>query len=215
MSETGDQALSTIWYLMALVLVGSALVSRRLPAGGAIRMALTWVAIFVGLLALYKLGERQGLFSARFGNAPAVAEQAGSDQAGTPADMPGSRTSGGMLRIPVSPDGHYWVEGTINGTAARFLIDSGATMTALSQGTARAAGLSIEPGAPGMMMTTANGQIEVRRSSIAVLAVGPVRATDLPVAVSATFGEVNVIGMNLLSQLKSWGVQDGEMVLTP
>jgi aspartyl protease family protein len=33
--------------------------------------------------------------------------------------------------------------------------------------------------------------------------------------VSPAFGEVNVIGMNLLSRLKSWGVQDGEMVLVP
>ena len=47
------------------------------------------------------------------------------------------------------------------------------------------------------------------------LAIGPIRASDLPVVVSPAFGDVNVIGMNMLSRLKSWGVQDGEMVLTP
>ncbi len=64
-------------------------------------------------------------------------------------------------------------------------------------------------------MTTANGKVEARRSSIASLVVGPIVTTDLPVVVSSTFGEVNVIGMNMLSRLKSWGVQNGEMVLTP
>ncbi len=64
-------------------------------------------------------------------------------------------------------------------------------------------------------MTTANGKVEARRSSIATLAIGPVIASDLPVVVSPAFGEINVIGMNMLSRLKSWGVQDGEMVLTP
>lgn len=211
MSGVGEEAASTIWYLLALVLVGSALIGRRLPAGGAIRMALIWVAIFLGLLALYKLGERQGLFSGRFGEAPDRI----SAQGDAPPAMPRSRTQDGALRIPVSADGHYWVEGTINGTPARFLIDSGATFTALSESTARAAGLTVEPGAPGMIMTTANGQVEARRSSIALLAIGPVRASDLPVVVSPAFGEVNVIGMNLLSRLHSWGVRDREMVLTP
>ena len=38
---------------------------------------------------------------------------------------------------------------------------------------------------------------------------------DIDIVVSPTFGEVNVIGMNMLSRLESWGVQNGEMVLTP
>jgi aspartyl protease family protein len=64
-------------------------------------------------------------------------------------------------------------------------------------------------------MMTANGKIDAKRSSISTLAIGPIRASDLPIVISPAFGEVNVIGMNLLSRLKSWGVQDGEMVLTP
>ncbi len=64
-------------------------------------------------------------------------------------------------------------------------------------------------------MSTANGKVEARRSSIATLAIGPIRAADLPVVVSPAFGDVNVIGMNMLSRLRQWGVQNGEMVLTP
>ncbi|WP_256960022.1 TIGR02281 family clan AA aspartic protease [Sphingobium sp. Z007] len=85
------------------------------------------------------------------------------------------RTEGQALRIPVAPDGHYWVEATINGTSARFLIDSGATVTALSENTARAAGLNYDVGEPGVIMTTANGKVTAKRSSIATLAIVPFR----------------------------------------
>lgn len=205
-----DQAASTIWYVLAIVLVGSALIGRRLAWGSVLRMALLWVAIFAGLLGLFTFAQGQGWLTGRWAQDGGVASP---DDA--PANLPSARAEGQALRIPVAPDGHYWVEATINGTPARFLIDSGATVTALSENTARIAGLNYDVGAPGVIMTTANGKVEARRSSIATLAIGPISASDLPVVVSPAFGEVNVIGMNMLSRLKSWGVENGEMVLKP
>ena len=203
-----DQSASVIWYLLAILLVGSAFVSRRLPVGSVLRLALLWVAIFAGLLGLFTLAQDGGYLSGRWA--------AWNDADGAaPVDAPKALTQGQSLRVPVAPDGHYWVEGSINGTPARFLIDSGATITALSDQTARAAGLNFDIGEPGVVMTTANGKVEARRSNIARLAIGPIAANDLPVVVSPAFGEVNVIGMNMLSRLKRWGVEDGAMVLTP
>ncbi|MEC3911280.1 TIGR02281 family clan AA aspartic protease [Sphingobium sp. CR2-8] len=205
-----DQAASTLWYVLAIVLVGSALIGRRMAWGSVLRMALLWVAIFAGLLGLFKFAQSQGLLTGRWaeqGDVVTVDD--------TPASVPTARAEGQALRVPVAADGHYWVEATINGTPARFLIDSGATITALSENSARAAGLNYDVGEPGVVMTTANGKVEAKRSSIATLVIGPIRASDLPVVVSPAFGEVNVIGMNMLSRLKSWGVQDSAMVLTP
>ena len=121
-----EQSASILWYLLAIVLVGSALIGRQLPMGGLLRMALLWVAIFAGLLGLFKLAQGQGYLTGRW----ADQEIATPDEA--PAPLPQSSTQGTSLRIPVAADGHYWVEGTINGSPARFLIDSGATFTALS-----------------------------------------------------------------------------------
>ena len=209
MSMNTDQAMSGIWYVLALVLVGSALLARRAPWGGMVRMALLWVVIFAGLLGLFKLGEQSGLFSTR------MAGVGGGSSAPAPAVLPSARAEGQALRIPMAPDGHFWVEATVNGTPARFLIDSGASVTALSVSTARAAGLNFDLNGPAVSMMTANGKIEARRSSVSTLALGPIRASDLDIVISPAFGDVNVVGMNLLSRLKSWGVQDGEMVLTP
>jgi aspartyl protease family protein len=175
-----------------------------------IRMALLWVVIFAALLGLFKLGEQNGIFSSRM---KAVGDDVASNAAEAP--LPSARAEGQALRIPIANDGHYWVEGNVNGTPTRFLIDSGASITALSVTSARAAGLNFDLAAPGVSMLTANGKIDAKRSSISTLTIGPIRSSDLPIVISPAFGDVNVIGMNLLSRLKSWGVQDGEMVLTP
>ncbi|WP_375197716.1 TIGR02281 family clan AA aspartic protease [Sphingobium sp.] len=207
-----DQAMSSLWYVLALVLVGSALIARRTQLSGLFRMALLWIVIFAILLGMFKAGEKFGLFSGRMGGEGGIIASP-TDQALFP--LPSARADGQALRIPIAPDGHYWVEGMVNGTPARFLIDSGASVTALSVGTARASGLNFDLNAPGIPMMTANGKIDAKRSSISTLAVGPIRASNLDIVISPAFGEVNVIGMNMLSRLKSWGVQNGEMVLTP
>ncbi|WP_150291310.1 retropepsin-like aspartic protease family protein [Sphingobium estronivorans] len=199
-----DQAMSSLWYMLALVLVGSALLARRAPMSGMLRMAMMWVVIFAALLGLFKIGEKYGLFSSRSG--------AGG---GLPAAPPPARVDGQALHIPIAADGHYWVEGSVNGSPVRFLIDSGASVTALSVASARTAGLNFDLDASGVSMMTANGKIDAKRSTIATLAIGPIRASDLDIVISPAFGDVNVIGMNMLSRLKSWGVQGGEMVLTP
>ncbi|SCW46942.1 aspartyl protease family protein [Sphingobium faniae] len=201
-----DQAMSGIWYLLALVLVGSALLTRRMPLGGMMRMALLWVAIFAILLMLFNLARKSGFFLQTV-DQPSMAPER--------PTTPQAKAEGSRIRIPVSSDGHYWVEGAVNGTPVRFLIDSGASVTALSEQAAQAAALNIDPTQSPVLMVTANGRVQAQRSRIATLTIGPVRTSDLDIVVSPAFDDVNVIGMNMLSRLKSWGVENGEMVLTP
>jgi aspartyl protease family protein len=196
-----DQAMGSLWYILAIVLVGSALIGRRMRLGSLLGMLLAWVVIFCVVLSLFSFRRELGM----------VKDRVRSEVTGVPRQ----RTQGQALRVAVSADGHYWVDGALNGTPTRFLIDSGASVTALSESAARAAGLNVDETGFPMIMQTANGQVEAHRSNVATLSLGPIHASDLPVVVSPAFGEINVIGMNMLSRLKSWGVQDGEMVLTP
>jgi len=42
------------------------------------------------------------------------------------------QVAGKELKVTMASDGHFWVDATINGVPRRMLIDSGATVTALS-----------------------------------------------------------------------------------
>jgi aspartyl protease family protein len=201
MGLSTDQAMGSLWYILALVLVGSALIGRRLRLGSLLGMLLAWVVIFCVVLTLFSYRKELGM----------VKNRVQSEVIGTP----NQQVEGQALRVAVAADGHYWVEGALNGTPTRFLIDSGASVTALSESAAKAAGLNVDTTAFPMIMQTANGEVKAHRANVATLSLGPIRVGDLPVVVSPSFGEVNVIGMNMLSRLKSWGVQNGEMVLTP
>jgi aspartyl protease family protein len=198
-----DLNANVIWYALALVLVGSALFSRRFSLRGAFLMVLAWIGIFG--LVLVIINHRSDIAQITRGVTGQVQNEI--------ATAANQRTSGQSLHINLSEDGHYWVDGDINGTQARFLIDSGATVTALSEETAGRAGLNVDKTGPGVIMRTANGAIQAQRSSIAKLSVGPLSASDLGVVVSGAFGETNVIGMNFLSRLKSWRVENGVMIL--
>src|SRR6476659_2992054 len=48
------------------------------------------------------------------------------------------QVAGRELRVRMSPDGHFWAIASVNGVKRRMLIDSGATVTAISARTAAA-----------------------------------------------------------------------------
>ena len=122
---------------------------------------------------------------------------------------------GDTVRIRMSPDGHFWARVSVDGVSRRMLVDSGATLTALSAASAQAAGL--RPRAPVMpvVLNTANGMIRAQTAKVETLKLGTIRAYDLPVVVSPAFGDTDVLGMNFLSRLKSWRVEGQTLILEP
>lgn len=197
----GSDTAGIIWYLAVLVLVGSALLSRRIRLRSAIGMILAWIAIFTVILTIASYHDEISTIAAR-----------------VRADVTGATrqsVEGGRLRIPISNDGHYWVEGTINDAPARFLIDSGATITALSERTAKAASIDIDTQRMPLVLNTANGPVEAQRGMARDIRMGSISVSDLPVVISPGFGDVNVRGMNVLSRLRSWRVENREMILEP
>lgn len=197
---TGDQTAQVAAAVMMLVLVGSSLAARRLPIGQTARMIAGWLLIFAVVLVGY---------SYRFELNQVVRRVTG--------DLLGERgqTVGDTLRVPMAPDGHFWVRAQVNGEDVRFLIDSGATTTAVSMRTAEAANIAVDRGGFPVAINTANGVVEARSGRIARLALGPIQSRDLGVVVAEEFGDTDVLGMNFLSSLKGWRVEGRTLVLEP
>ena len=137
------------------------------------------------------------------------------DMAMSEVGLPEQSVVGGETRVELSPDGHYWLNAEVNGVPARFLVDTGATLTAISEPTARAAGLEQRRDRLPVMMTTANGTISVGTTTIDELRFGNVAAFGLDAVLAPNIGETNVVGMNLLSRLAQWRVEQGVLILVP
>jgi aspartyl protease family protein len=196
MSDGGN----VVFYALLLILPLSALFARRLPLGRVAVMALAWIGIFAaGLLIVALVSRNDWLVSG------AHELFYGRDQS----------VVGDEVRIPMADDGHFYARATINGVETTMLVDSGATDTALSSAAAAAARIDVDGSAPPMVVMTANGTVQAHPAVAKSLKVGGITATDLSVDVSPELGEMNLLGMNFLSKLKSWRVEGKTLVLIP
>lgn len=198
---SADQTANLLYALLFLVLVSSSLVSRRLPLAQTFKYALAWAAIFAGAVVLYSFR----------GIAGQAWEQVKREiNPGTPI------RSGRTVRVLMGEDGHFHVDARVNGHNVNFMIDSGATTSMMSQADARAANVAIDETGFPVAIQTANGMTMMRRAQIGKLDLGGMVQKDHAILVSAdTADDVNLLGMNFLSSLKSWRVEGREMVLEP
>jgi aspartyl protease family protein len=183
------------------VLLISSLAARRLAVGQIAKMALAWIAIFAALFVV---------FSYRFELA-LVWERVKSDFNGTA----GQTYVGEAILLKRHDNGHYWVQTQINGKEVDFMIDSGATTTAVNSTTANEVGLDVDSGGYPIIIQTANGPVKAFRGVAQTLELGPLKLSDHKVVVSESFGDTNVLGMNFLDSLKSWKVENNMMTLQP
>ncbi len=197
---SGDDNARLLYALLALMLVASSLLARRLPIGQLLKLALGWCAIFAVVFVLFSFRHEAGQVWARMKSEVSPG---------------GSTAADGTLRIRARDDGHYWVAASVNGQSVDFMVDSGATITTMSASAAEAAGVAVDTDGFPVITQTANGMAEARRARIATLKVGPIVREEFPVHVAARLGDTNLLGMNFLSTLKGWRIEGNEMVLNP
>ncbi|MFL6728001.1 MAG: TIGR02281 family clan AA aspartic protease [Sphingomicrobium sp.] len=125
------------------------------------------------------------------------------------------QVAGSELRVRMSPDGHFWVLASINGVKRRMLIDSGATVTAISLNTARQAKVEAGTALAPVVLQTANGAAPAATGKVGELRVGNIVARNLRIVTAPGLGELDVLGMNFLSKLQSWRVEDRTLILVP
>jgi aspartyl protease family protein len=175
-------------------------VLRRLPVIGPMLNIVVWLGLAA---ALYLALDQRARLDPYLGS---IAKLLGTDR---------QEVMGKELRIRMAPDGHFWANVRFGGIERRMLVDSGATVTALSTETAAEAGLQVRDDPIPLLIQTANGTIRARTSSVGELRLGNIVARDLNVVVSPAFGPTNVLGMNFLSLLQSWRVENKTLILVP
>ncbi len=133
----------------------------------------------------------------------------------TELGMPEQRIVGEETLIPMAADGHYWLVAEVNGVPTRFLVDTGATLTAFSTRAAQQAGLEPRTGGLPVMLNTANGTVTADLTTVDSLRFGNIEAAGLDAVIAPNLGSTNVLGMNFLSRLDGWRVEQGDLILNP
>jgi aspartyl protease family protein len=192
---TNDWMLGSLYLLMAIMLVAGTLMARRGKFARSATMALAWIAIFGAGFVLFTFRDDLGY----------VAQRLKSEATGAPV------VEGQEVRIPMAIDGHFWVEGSLNGRRIKFLVDSGATMTTIGRDTAEAAGVQVSANR-GQVVRTGNGMLRVATGRTKMLAVGPIERSNVGLHI-ADHEDLNVLGMNYLSTLERWGVEGRWLIL--
>lgn len=129
--------------------------------------------------------------------------------------LPEQRVEGAETHVQLGKDGHYWVEAKVNGDSRRFLVDTGATVTAVSEDIVEESGITADRARMPVQLRTANGSVAAQLATIDELSFGNIVARDLDAVIAPGMGGMNVLGMNFLSRLKGWRVEDGVLILVP
>ena len=117
------------------------------------------------------------------------------------------RAEGDIIEIRRGPDGHYHWPGTINGRSVDFLIDTGATGTAISAALAR----ELELQSIGQVQSsTAGGPVTGQVVRADVTLQGGVRAERLRLVALPQLADRPLLGMDVLGRLH-WQQRDGVM----
>ena len=192
---TNDWMLGSLYLLMAMMLVAGSLIARRERFAKLATMLIAWIAIFGAGFILFTFRD----------DLTYVAQRLKSEATGAPV------VEGSQLRIPMAIDGHFWVQGSINGTPVKFLVDSGATMTTIGRDTANAAGVIINPNRD-QIVRTGNGMLRVATGKAESVSLGTIERSNVSLHI-AEHEDLNVLGMNYLSTLERWGVEGRWLIL--
>ncbi len=116
--------------------------------------------------------------------------------------------------VPRDAFGHFRTEGRIDGRSVAFLIDTGATMIALTADDA--ATLGIHPGNSeySVLLKTANGVVRAAPTTLDMVEIGDIMVRDVAAVVmpDGALAE-NLLGMSFLSRLRHFEYSEGKMTL--
>jgi aspartyl protease family protein len=124
-----------------------------------------------------------------------------------------ARTSG-AVEIRAGASGHFQAEAEVNGRTIGVMVDTGATMVALTYEDAERAGIRLKPSDFTRSVTTANGVTRVAPVTLERVSIGDITVRNVAASVSER-GRLSttLLGMSFLSRLERVDMRSGILVL--
>ncbi len=134
-----------------------------------------------------------------------------------PADEPVRNPAPGYSRqaaLRADPLGHFITNAVVNGHSLEMIVDTGASVVALTGDTARRLGIYPSTDAFRLTMSTANGPVAAAPVTLNEIRIGSVVIRDVPAVVFSGNGlGVNLLGMTFLKRLTRFEIGGGQLVL--
>lgn len=109
--------------------------------------------------------------------------------------------------------GHVLLEAVINGAGVPFVLDTGATMVALTVRDAAAAGINRYDLEFSRRVSTANGETRAAPVQLREIRLGQLSVEDVPAVVVENL-QVSLLGQSFLRRLQSYEMRDGVLTIT-
>jgi aspartyl protease family protein len=174
---------------------------------GPIRMALGAgvLASCLGMVLAQTMASRSAVH-------PLVGQATGRN---TPVEAP-SHSAGYAVTLEPDRNGHYRADVEVAGRRVRMLVDTGATMVALTREDADALGVRPMPSDFRLSLNTANGAVQAAMVTLAQINVGGISALDVPAVVMPPgVMQESLLGMSFLRKLGGFEVASGKLILRP
>jgi aspartyl protease family protein len=110
-------------------------------------------------------------------------------------------------------DGHFYVNAMVGETAINFVVDTGASVVALTQSDARAAGIPFDPSRFRVIARGASGDVRGQQVTIHRLSIGQKEAWDVEAVVVADGLDISLLGQSYLGQIGSVSIANDKMTL--
>lgn len=120
----------------------------------------------------------------------------------------------GSAALERGADGHWRAEARVNGRKVDVLVDTGATLVALTQDDARAIGLDVRRLRYDARVRTASGTARAATVTLERIQIGNVRVRDVEAMVIERGLDVSLLGMSFLSRLEEFEVRGRTLRLT-
>jgi aspartyl protease family protein len=124
-----------------------------------------------------------------------------------------SSPSARNLVLTKGRNGHFAVEGRIDGRRIAFLVDTGASHIALRDSDARRVGIYTRPSDYTVRVSTANGVTKAAPVELRMVEIGDIVVRNVRAIVHPDEGlAVNLLGMSFLSRVR-WTHERGRLVI--
>ena len=142
-------------------------------------------------------------------------EPRAAEAAEAPAAMVARATPAQTSQIARAADGHYWAEADIDGRAIRVLVDTGASVVALTREDALRLGLRLTPADFTQTVETASGPAKAAAIELDHVAVAGARVNKVRALVVEEGLPHSLLGMSYLGRLSAFEARPTGLTLRP